>query len=468
MAAKDPPQRPTHIQDNTILNTDSYKLTHHRMYPPGTRYVGSYLESRAGGEYDHTVFFGLQYLLDRHLAGVRVTRSMIDEAEELCEWHLGGGIFNRAGWEHILDAHGGRLPVSIRAVPEGSVIPSSNVLLTIENTDPEVPWITNHIETLLVQLWYPCTVSTISLNLLRAIRAATARTGYANPPWLMLHDFGFRGSTGAEAAAIGGAAHLVHFQGTDNIAAMRLLMEHYGEPKPGFSVPAAEHSTIISWGRERELDAYRHIIRSYPEGTVSVVSDSYDVIRACREMWGGALKEEIGHGKGRRLVVRPDSGDPLGMMLKCLEALAERFGSRTNKRGYRVLPKNISLLQGDGITRHSLPGILSGLVEAGWSTDNVAFGSGGGLLQDCDRDTLRFALKCSWVDVDGEVRGVSKRPASDPAKGSKAGMLGLVRSGSSYRTTTDGSNDVLREVFRNGEILERCTLEDVRQRAGAE
>lgn len=468
MAAEYTPQYPTHTADNIILSTDSYKLTHYKMYPPGTRYIGSYLESRAGGEYDHTVFFGLQYILDRYLTGVRVTRSMIDEAERLCRWHFGRELFNRAGWEHILNEHGGRLPVSIRAVPEGSVIPGSNVLLTIENTDPEVPWITNHLETLLVQLWYPCTVSTISLNLRRALRSALEATGGADALRFMLHDFGFRGSTSVEAAALGGAAHLVHFEGTDNIAAMRLLMDHYDAECPGFSVPAAEHSTIISWGRNREMDAYRHIIQSYPEGTVSVVSDSYDIIRACREMWGGALRDEIGDGPGRRLVIRPDSGDPLAMLLECLGVLGKRFGHDTNGKGYRVLPDNIRLLQGDGITRHSLPHILSGLATAGWAAENVVFGSGGGLLQNCDRDTLRFALKCSWVDVGGEIRGVSKRPASDPTKGSKAGKLGLVRDGDGYRTTTDSGNEVLREVFRDGRILERGTLDDVRRLAGAE
>ena len=463
--------QPHRVSDNIILSADSYKQTHHKMYPPDTRYVGSYLESREGGEYDTTVFFGLQYLLDRHLAGVRVTEDGIREAEELCKWHFGrDDVFNRPGWEHILDEHGGRLPVSIRAVPEGTVVPSGNVLLTIQNTDHAVPWLTNHIETVLLQLWYPCTVSTIG-RILRGLVEYELRASGVRPNDIdyaasfALHDFGFRGSTSTESAALGGAAHLVNFEGTDNLAAVRLLAAHYGAKEPGYSVPAAEHSTITSWGEEREADAYSHILDAYPTGTVSVVSDSWDVIRACRDIWGGTLKDRVAGGApGRRLVIRPDSGDPLHTLLECLGVLGEKFGYAENRFGYKVLPGYIRLLQGDGITRHSLPNILKGLQLGGWSAENVVFGSGGGLLQDCDRDTLRFALKCNWADVNGEIRDVFKRPATDVSKSSKAGKLKLVRSGGDYRTVRSGEpgDDVMREVFRDGRVLERCTLDGVR------
>ena len=463
------PHRQT-LKDSIILSTDSYKMTHWKMYPPGTRRIGSYFESRAGGEYDHTCFFGLQYVLDRHLAGVRVTEQAIGEAEELCRWHFGRDTFNRKGWEYILDAHGGRLPISIRAVPEGITVPASNVLLTVENTDDEVPWLTNHIESILVQLWYPCTVATISRVMRIVLEKKLELTGATGPLPYMLHDFGFRGSTGMESAAIGGAAHLINFRGTDNLPAVRLLADHYDAPAPGVSVPAAEHSTITLWGREREADAYRHILEQYPDGTVSVVSDSWDIINACRNIWGGELKKEIDGNPGRRVVIRPDSGDPLEIIPECLRVLGKRFGFVTNDKGYKVLPNYIRLLQGDGISRQSMLALLDAIIGAGWAVENLIFGSGGGLLQDCNRDTLKFALKCNWADIGGRTVDVCKRPASDPGKNSKAGKLKLVASSKcGYETVgiNDGRPDVLREVFRDGKIFHRTALDEIRHNAMA-
>ena len=454
------------LSDNIILNTDSYKLTHWKMYPPSTRHIGSYFESRPGGEYNHTCFFGLQYLLDRYLAGVRVTEQAIDEAEELSKWHFGqDSIFNRNGWEHIVDRYDGRLPISIHAVPEGSVVPSSNVLLTVENTDDAVPWLTNHVETLLVQLWYPCTVSTISRAMKLMIGDKLDKTGISESLPYMMHDFGLRGSTSTESSAIGGAAHMISFEGTDNLAAMRLLINHYDASAPGISVPAAEHSTITTWGRERETDAYRHILESYPDGIVSVVSDSWDIRNACENIWGGELRKEINANPGRRLVIRPDSGDPLAVIPDCLRILGERFGFTVNEKGYKVLPNHIRVLQGDGISRRSLPVLLDTIETAGWALENMIFGSGGGLLQDCNRDTLKFALKCNWADIDGKTVNVCKRPATDPSKNSKAGKLKLVLSEKhGYETTDmlDNRPNVLREVFRDGKILHRTTLADIR------
>ena len=275
---------------NIILATDSYKQTHWKMYPPGTEYICSYFESRSGSEIPETVFFGLQYLMDEHFSGVVVTQEKIDEAESFCRAHFGQELFNRAGWEHILSAHGGKLPVTIAAVPEGAVIPESNVLLTIRNTDPRCAWLVNHLETLLVQLWYPSTVATISREMKKILLAALQKTGDPGTLPHKLHDFGCRGAA-MGSAAIGGAAHLVNFQSTDTIAAIELLRRHYGADMPAVSVPAAEHSTICAWGENGEEDAYRHILQEFPEGIVSVVSDSWDVMDACDRLWGGSLAD---------------------------------------------------------------------------------------------------------------------------------------------------------------------------------
>ena len=457
---------------NFILDTDSYKLTHNQMYPHGTEYIGSYFESRPGAEYPETVFFGLNYILQRYFAGTVVTREAIEEASTFCEQHFGNPyIFNREGWEYILHRYDGRLPISIRAVPEGMVVPTSNVLVTIENTDPYVPWLTNHCETALVQLWYPSTVATISREMKKVLKESLERTGtLANLPF-MLHDFGFRGSASIEGAGIGGAAHLLNFMGTDTIAGIQLLRTYYdAQDMPGFSVPAAEHSTITAWGEDGEEAAYRNILNTFPTGIVSVVSDSWNIYYACEKLWGGSLREAVAGNEERRLVVRPDSGDPHTVIQGCLDILGEKFGYTTNAKGYKVLPENVRIIQGDGINRRTLPALVMSIENHGWSLDNMVFGSGGGLLQDCNRDTQRFALKCSWAVVNGARRDVHKEPITDVGKRSKRGQIKLVEDVVDTLTTVsvdDPRPDVMHEVFRNEDILVRPTLNAMRERADA-
>ena len=453
---------------NFPLFTDSYKLTHHKMYPPGTEYIGSYFESRSGGEFGHAVFFGLQYLLDNYLEGWCVDKNDVKEAAAFSAKHFGQDVFNADGWNYIADELNGELPISIRAVPEGTLVPEGNVLLTIENTDPKCAWLVNHIETLLVQLWYPTTVATISFMQKMVLLKALEETGDPAAIDFKLHDFGYRGSTSVESAAIGGSAHLVNFQGSDTIAGMELLQDHYDADMPAFSVPAAEHSTITAWGEEGEVDAYAHILKTFPKGLVSVVSDSWNIYDACEKLWGEELHDEV-VSFDRTLVVRPDSGDPHEVVPRCLDILGDKFGFTNNEKGFKVLPPYIRLIQGDGISRHTIPTIVEAIKRAGWSLDNVVFGSGGGLLQDCNRDTMRFAFKASWATVNGETRDVYKRPASDPTKNSKRGKLKLVesRAGDTLNTVAldDPGQDLLQEVFRNGRIMRRTHIGEVRERA---
>ena len=458
--------------DNIILLTDSYKQTHWKMYPPETQTIYSYLEARRGGEYDAVMFFGLQYFVKKYFAGVVVSREKIEQAARFVAAHFGDAeVFNRAGWEHVLEHHAGKLPLEIRALPEGLVVPEGNVMLTIENTCPRCAWLVNHLETLLVELWYPCTIGTISREMKKLIAAALERSGTPTDEVLAfkLHDFGFRGSTSPESAALGGAAHLVNFQGTDTLAACELLIEYYGADMPGVSIPAAEHSTITVWGEDGEGEAFQHILNQYPAGLVSVVSDSWDVYRACKELWGGQLKENIAQRPGC-VVVRPDSGAPEVVVPDCLDMLGEQFGYRVNQKGYRVLPDTVRLIQGDGIKRQTLAAIIAAILDRGWSADCVTFGSGGGLLQDCNRDTQSFAMKCAYSVVGGVERDVYKRPATDPKKDSKRGRLMLAWSEEDKRYVTlpqgtVGMTDLLVPVFRDGEILQTYTLEEVRARA---
>ncbi len=452
--------------NNICLLTDSYKVSHHRQYPPQTTRVYSYFESRSGAAYPQTVFFGLQYWLKHYLAGQVVTREKIDQAEKLFKSHFATPVFNRAGWEHILREHKGRLPVEIKAVPEGALVPQSNVLMTVENTDPQAFWLTNYLESLLVQVWYPCTVATQSHAMKQVILQALQQSGDPESIGFKLHDFGFRGVTCPEQAAIGGASHLVNFLGTDNLAALALASEIYAEPCAGFSIPAAEHSTITSWGRQNEIAACRNMLTQFPSGMVAVVSDSYDIFNCCANIWGGVLKDQVLYRDGI-LVIRPDSGDPPKVVVQVLEILGEKFGTTRNAKGFRLLHPKVRVIQGDGVDFTMLGLILKAATSNGWSADNLSFGSGGGLLQKLNRDTQRFAFKCSSVTVNGAEQDVFKQPVTDPAKKSKAGRLKLVQQNNTYQTVpqTDLRPDQLRTVFRNGTPLAETTFNQIRKLA---
>lgn len=452
---------------NIILNSDSYKFSQWNQYPPGTEYVYSYVESR-GGKYDETVFFGLQAFLMEYLQ-TPITREMINQAEEIITAH--GEPFYREGWDYILNKHNGRLPVEIKAAPEGSVIPTSNVLLTIVNTDPKCWWLTSFLETALLRaIWYPTSVATNSREIKKVINEYLERTGDPSSIPFKLHDFGARGVSSSESAGIGGAAHLVNFMGTDTVEALLFARRYYGVDMAGYSIPAMEHSTVTSWGREHEVDSYRNMIKqnAKPGGLVACVSDSYDIFKAC-ELWGTELKQDV-LDSGATLVVRPDSGDPVFVVRSCIQILESHFGSVTNEKGYKVL-NNVRVIQGDGINIDTVGEILANLQTHGYSADNVAFGQGGALLQIVNRDDQKFAMKCSAVRVNGVWRDVFKDPITDSGKRSKKGRMKLVRGPDGFRTVTEHDQDYYREfdclqtVFRNGEVLKTQTFDEIRQRA---
>lgn len=457
---------------NIILLTDSYKASHYKQYPKGTTTVYSYLESRRGGKFAKTTFFGLQYIIKKYLEGEVVTMQKIHEAQEFFDKHLGPNSFNRDGWVHIVNKHGGKLPVRIKAVPEGAIVPTGNVLVTIENTDPECYWLTNYLETILLHVWYPTTVATLSKHMKEVILDYLSATGNPELIGFKLHDFGFRGVSSVESAGMGGAGHLINFLGTDTLEAITLLRDYYGADMPAFSIPASEHSTITSWGPECEADAMENMLDQYPTGLVACVSDSFDIINACRNIWGSALREKVLSRQGT-LVVRPDSGDPVKVVIEVLSALGDAFGYSTNTKGYKVLPDQVRVIQGDGINLESMTEILRAMKFSGWSADNIAFGCGGALLQQMNRDTQRFAFKCSSVTVNGEERDVFKAPATDPTKSSKRGRLKLVRDMGwknkqieNYTLETvsisDPRPDVLETVFENGSLMKEYNLDEIR------
>jgi len=448
---------------NIILNSDSYKYSQFNQYPPKTTVVYSYIESR-GGVYDATVFFGLQAFIKEYLTGPVVTMDMIDEAEAIITAH--GEPFNREGWEYIVREHGGNLPVIIKAVPEGTVVGTRNVLATIENTDPACYWLTSFLETALLRaIWYPTTVATNSYENKKLIIEYLERTGDPTTIDFKLHDFGARGVSSLESAGIGGAAHLVNFMGTDTVEALLFARRYYGADMAGFSVPAMEHSTVTSWGRENEVASYRNMVKQNgkPGGIVSAVSDSYDIFKAC-ELWGTELKQDI-LDSGATLVVRPDSGDPAVIVKQCLQILEKYFGSTKNSKGFKVL-NNVRVLQGDGINHASIRSILYSITLAGYSADNVVFGQGGALLQIVNRDDQKFAMKCSAALVDGKWVDVFKDPITDKGKQSKKGRVTLFKTEDGFVSGVEnGEPEALEVVFANGVLIRDMTFDEVRANA---
>ena len=458
---------------NLILATDSYKQSHYLQYPPEARIISAYAEARPNPFSDEVLFFGLQAFLIDYLEKP-VTRGDVEEAEAICSAH--GVPFNRAGWDAIIADHGGYLPLAIKALPEGTIVPAGVPLLQLENTDPRMPWLSTFIETALLRaIWYPTTVATLSWKCKAIIRAGleTSSDDVAGQLPFKLHDFGARGVSSGESAALGGMAHLVNFQGSDTLEGIMAARRYYGAQMAGFSIPAAEHSTITSWGRAREAEAYAAALDAFEgEGRiVAVVSDSYDLDAAVADIWGGTLREKVLTRKGT-LVVRPDSGDPIETPLRTVKTLWEKFGGTINRKGYRVLDHHVRVIQGDGMNIASIARLVERMIAEGFAIDNIAFGMGGGLLQQVNRDTLRFAMKANALcDAAGNWRDVCKQPATDPAKGSKVGRQAVVRDNgrlvAAKLDRTDPARDLLEPVWRNGELLVRHGFEAIRSRSEA-
>ena len=459
----------TQLKTNLILMTDSYKLSHFAAYPKEVSGMFSYIEARSKG--DIMVPFGLQMFIKKYLT-TPITLADIDEAEAFAKAH--GEPFNAAGWEKIVERHNGYLPITIRAVPEGTRVPSGNAIVTVECTEPDLPWLASYIETALLRaVWYGTTIATNDYKNWRAIRRFALETSDTEDlvPFT-LHDFGGRGVSSGESAEVAGAAHLVYFMGSDTIEGVRAANHYYNSPMAAFSVPATEHSIQCSYGPMNQREYLETVIDQYakPGAIVSIVIDGYDTFREAQILC--SLKEKI-VASGARIVFRPDSGDPLEIIPRLLQMQEMAFGAKLNTKGYKVI-NNVGIIQGDGVDHDSMVAILEKITSLGYSASNIVFGSGGGLLQKVNRDTYKFAMKASAVLVGKKWVDIFKDPVTDPGKKSKSGRLSL------YKSTVTGelltlpwgeSNsewvDQMVTVYQGGVLLNETTLEEVRARAKA-
>jgi len=468
------------LELNNINDTDSYKFSHYVLYPDDMEYMESYLEAR-GGEFDVCTLFGLQYVLHRYLSK-QITLEMIEEAGQDAFAH--GEPFNREGWLHILNRYDGRMPVTIRAIPEGLIIPVKNAIMVVRSPrDPKCAWITNWLETMLSRVWYPSEVA-IGSREVKKVWKQFLELSSENPAveiGFKHHDFGSRGVTCREQAMLGGAAHLLSFLGSDTVAGIKMANHYYDEKMSGFSIPATEHSTMTIFGEEHEEETVIRWVtktlveRSVPEGMpklTACVGDSWDIFRFVKMVCKLNIRNLV-KDSGGTLVVRPDSGNPIETLLSIFKIFVEELPGgevTTNSKGYLVLPSYFRIIWGDGINRRSMKDILKAITDAGWSASNIAFGSGGGLLMDFNRDTQKYAFKCCAAVVGGKMRNVSKNPVTDPGKRSKEGRLDLVWGAAGYQTIAlpDGvdehRNSAMVTYFKDGQIVYNTSLAEIRSR----
>lgn len=475
------------MEMNPLFRTDSYKIGHSFMYPENMDRMFDYVEARRGGKFNKAMFFGLQAFVKEYLLKP-FTQADIDEAVELYNMHFPpqyvGEVFNREMFQYILDEYDGYFPVTIKAVPEGMVIPEDNVLVTFECKDEKAASCVSFLETKATSyIWYGTTVATNSYMMRQTIKEFGALTA-DNMDFLMfaLHDFGARGvSPGAQE--LGGAAHLATGAfGSDTLEGVAYANKLYGvaEGLSGYSIPATEHSVMCSEGRDGEMTVARRVFDRYAKegGAVAMVNDTYDMYAHVRN-FSKIFKEEY-MKTGVRWVTRPDSGEPTEVVVNCLDILWEEFGGEVNNKGFKVLNPQVRVIQGDGIDGEMLRNVLQAVMDAGYSVENVAFGSGGGLLQKVNRDTLRFAMKASYIEVDGEGRDVYKQPITqtgDYDKKSKRGRISLYTVEGRYMTIDDASAKMLKElhgnvvqevlevVYENGTLVRDMTLDQVRENA---
>jgi nicotinamide phosphoribosyltransferase len=459
-----------------ILRVDSYKFSHPFSYPDeNIEGMTSYGESRLPG-HETIVPFGLQILLKRYLSQT-VTMDDIDVAEAFSIAHFGRKLFDRAGWEKVVREYGGKLPLIIRATPEGMPVRGRHPIYTVTVLDRDLFYMSAAFETMIQRgVWYPTTIATMDHSIRAKIKARYVKSGAdLNLLPFALHDFGGRGVTCAEQAEIGGASHLVHFMGSDTVEGVVAANFFYKHAMSAFSVYATEHAIECSFGGGRE-DALRYLrkqLKNAPEGSiVSIVIDGYDVFRES-ELLCTVLRDEIIDSKAK-VVFRPDSGDMMEVIPRILRMQEMAFGYNLTSTGHKQI-KHVGIIQGDGVDHAAIEAVLDMIIEMGYSADCVIFGSGGALLQKVNRDSLRFAQKACAILVDGEWRGIAKDPITDHGKKSKEGVLTLVRSRMTGELMTarldtgplnEEFEDVHKLVYYMGEFYNETTLSEVRERAG--
>ena len=486
---------------------DFYKADHRRQYPEGTTMVYSNFTPRSNshGPKDNSevVVFGIQYLIKEYLISQwnelffsKPKEIVVAEYKALMDRCLGPDSIDT---KHIEDLHDlGYLPIELKALPEGSVVKIGTPVLTIKNTDPRFFWLTNYEETLLSNiLWKPMTSATTAHLYRKEFERHSELTGSPKDfiGW-QGHDFSMRGMSGIEDACMSGGGHLLSFNGTDTVPAIKWLEQYYNTDQLiGGSVPATEHSVMCMGTFEDEIGTFKRLITEvYPAGIVSIVSDTWDFWKVMTE-YLPALKEEILARDGR-LVIRPDSGDPVDIICGftddfiaktwveidgenvpltrdndprsrgAYEILWDIFGGTINDKGYKVLNSKIGIIYGDSITLDRQKEILARLENKGFTASNLVLGIGSYTYEYVTRDTYGFAMKATYGEINGIGREIFKDPKTDSGfKKSAKGLLqvsnGKLKDQCSHEEEASGD---LKTVFYNGKLIVDDSLTAIRER----
>lgn len=451
-----------------LFQMDSYMHSFHKQLPPDVTDIYNYFSSR-GGKYDKITFFGLQEDLINFSGSNIINEEMLDWGLPILQEHFFNvaGLVNEEGFRSLLRKHKGALPLEIKALPEGIIVPANTPLFTVHATDPEFQWLATAVETSLSHNWATTTAATKGWHDRRLVGSFMLRTG-GNTDGLdyKIHDFGQRGSSSDQSAARVGAAYLLNSKGSDTLISLPWLMAYYNTEKVwSNSIAAMCHMTVTSWGRKNEAQAYKNMFKEFPDGYAAVVSDSFDIYHTCKNIHGKELKGDILARNGVT-VIRPDSGYAPKVVCELLEILGEAFGTTRTPQGYKLLNPKIRMIWGDGINSEMFECILQEMCRNYWAADNLAFGEGGERHQKIHRDTLKMAYKCSAAEIAGDWVGVSKDPVTDPGKKSLEGRFSVIEDADGKILTVPyGSvpedQDLLKTVFLNGVVTKAWTFEEV-------
>lgn len=476
------------------LLMDFYKVDHVSQYPKDTEVIYSTWTPRGSKlpEITKVVAFGFQAFVQEYLIDYfndhffkRPKDEILEEYVRVIKHTLG---IKEPKTDHIEALHDlGHLPLLIKALPEGTLVPLRVPMLTIENTDKRFFWVTNWLETLMsTELWHPATTATLAHEYRKILNTyAELTTGSTEGVQFQGHDFSMRGMEGAEAGAKGGMGHLLSFVGTDTIPAI-LAAEHYYDADitkelVGTSIPASEHSVEEAWGTDEKAAIINRCTVTYPEGFFSRVSDTWDLWHVVADIMADPEVKAAVLGRNGRMVVRPDSGDPV--LIVCgdpqsadprarkgvVELLWDIYGGTITEEGYKVLDPHVGVIYGDAITRDRAKRICEALMTKGFASTNVVYGIGSYTYQFNTRDTFGFAMKTTFGVFGGDGRALFKNPITDDGtKISQKGRVGVClpegHSGLVYKDgfMEDPEWSLLKPIFKDGIALNRQSFKQIR------
>ena len=501
-------------ETSPLLAIDAYKLGHMTMYPEGTTKVYCNLTPRnfrlsKSIFPENTSFFDEQVVAVGMYATVKMIqdwfevgffkRDRTELATEFTEYVLPflGGNSHELLLENVMKLYDlGHLPLEFKALPEGTLVPANVPIMTWTNTHDDFAWLPNYLETLIsTESWKLITSATIARVYRRMFEHYAEITGVPKEVVdFQGHDFSARGLSGIADVAKTGMGHLVSFKGSDSVFSVSFINKYYkGKDSPlvAASVPATEHSVMCMGGKETEKETYQKLIKLYPEGIISIVSDTWDYWKMLTETLP-EIKEEIEARQPNelgmnKLVIRPDSGDPVEVIcgtdpkatvgdgeqrpaeaFGTVEILADTFGTTKTVKGYKELSNKIGVIYGDSITPARAEQILEGLKNKGFASSNIVLGIGSFTYQYVTRDTFGFAVKATAAVINGKTVKIFKEPKTDLKKKSAKGFMRVDKTEDGLVLVDDLDIDEggeLKVLFRDGQYPNGSpSLEEIRER----